>query len=165
MRRQNLDLRITNLSAKARFLETLDALLRDARVIGDSRWDLRRMRFEIDLERIGYEAHTVLVTHERIFEYPSIDCRLTVSPVVSCIDGRSATESWSGQTVEAVQLRDRRELALVTNYGTTRLGLGPDPALEIRDLGPPSEERVICDYGTPSVDLHRASELMRSRVL
>lgn len=165
-RQRQLDLRITELGNKSRWLDVLDTVLRDARILGEASWDLRRMRYELDLERIGYEAHTVLVTHERIYEYPSIVCRLSIAPVTSCIDGRSTSpEAWEGQVLEAIQLRDHSELALVSNYGTTRLHLGSAAALEIRDLGPPTEQRVICDYGDPAVDLQRAGQLLRARLL
>lgn len=163
---RKLDLKITELSTKGRWLDQLDRVLRDARVVGGAFWDLRRMRYELDLERIGYEAHTVLYTHERIFEYPTISCRISISPVVSCIDGRAGSpELWEGQALEAIQLRDRSELALVSNYGTTRLGLGPSATLSIRDTGPPSEQSVICDHGDPAVDLQRAGQLLRARLL
>ena len=163
---KKLDLKITELAAKRRWLDLLDTLLRDSRVLDEAAWDLRRMRYTVDLERIGYGAHTVFHTSERIFEYPTITCRLIISPVVSCVDGRDVAEvDGHGEVLEALQLRDRRELALVSNYGTTRLQLGPDPCLEIRDLGPPNHERVICDYGDPGVDLNRAGELLAARNL
>ncbi len=166
MLKRQLDLKITELAAKRRWLETLDTLLRDSRVLSEAMWDLRRMQYTVDLERIGYGSHTVWQTQERVFEYPTVTCRLVISPVVSCVDGRDVAEvDGHGEVLEALQLRDRRELALVSNYGTTRLQLGPDPSLEIRDLGQPNHERVICDYGDPGVDMQRAGELLRSRTL
>ncbi len=166
MKRKQLDLKITELAAKRQWLDILDTLLRDSRVLSEAMWDLRRMRYTVDLERIGYGSHTVWQAQERILEYPTVTCRLVISPVVSCVDGRDVAEvDGHGEVLEALQLRDRRELALVSNYGTTRLQLGSDPSLEIRDLGQPNHERVICDYGDPGLDMQRAEELLRSRTL
>lgn len=160
------DLKITDLAAKRQWLDTLDAMLRDARVLNDASWDLRRMRYVVDLERIGYGAHTVFDAKPRVFEYPTVACRLIISPVTSCVDGRDVAEvDGQGEILEALQLRDRQELALVSNYGTTRLKLGTDPSIEIKDIGPPNHERVISDYGNAGVDLDAAGELLRSRRL
>lgn len=162
-----LDLKITDLAAKRRWLDILDTMLRDARVLEDAQWDLRRMRYAVDLERIGYGAHTIFEAQERVFEYPTVACRLIISPVISCVDGRDVAEveDGSGEILQALQLRDRRELALVSNYGTSRLQLGEDPSIFIKDIGAPNHERVIADYGKAGIDLHAAEELLRSRHL
>ncbi|MEM1178123.1 MAG: hypothetical protein AAGM22_07260 [Acidobacteriota bacterium] len=159
MAARRLDLRINDLPTKQRWLQHLSSLLRDAQVLGDGRWDVRRMRYEVELERICYESG-------RSNEYPSITCRLAVTPVLSCVDGRDGVaESWVGETLTGLELRDRHELALVSSYGATRLRLGAGANLEIQDVGQPNEHHLVCDYGHAGVDLRRANELMRLRVV
>ncbi|MEM8932462.1 MAG: hypothetical protein AAGE94_14870 [Acidobacteriota bacterium] len=165
-----LDLRITDLGAKRAWLETLDALLRDAPVLGSSRWDLRSMRYELDLRRVAYGPQI------SAYGRPWVPCRLTIAPVLSVIDGRGSQGRSLGEYMEAIQLRDRRELALLTTGGTARLRLGDAPQLEIRDIGPPIEDRST--VGLPALatgratglpwadsDSQRVGQLLRARVL
>lgn len=160
---KRLDLRINELAVKQRWLERLSSLLADAQVLGDGRWDVRRMRYEVDLERICYESG---VAGETAQEYPSIACRLAVTPVLSCVDGRDGVEeSWAGETLVRLELRDSHELALVSTYGATRLRLGPGATLEVCDVGKPNDQHLVCDHGQPPLELRRAHELMRLRVV
>lgn len=157
---RRLDLRINDLPAKTRWLSHLSALLRDAQVLGDGRWDVRRMRYEVELERICYESGYSSQ------EYPSIVCRLAVTPVLACVDGRdSVEESWVGETLAGLELRDAHELAIVSSYGATRLRLGAGAGLEIQDLGQPNDRHLVCDHGHAGVDLRRAHEMLRLRVV
>lgn len=163
---QRLDLRITDLGAKRAWLETLDALLRDAAVIGAARWDLRTTRFELDLRRAAYGPS--LVTHGR----PWVPCRLAVAPVLSVIDGSGVPWRRSlDEQIESLELRDRREIALVTTAGSTRLRLGEAPQLEIRDIGPPTTTHIVVGPATtigapaPAAHCHRIGQLLRARVL
>ena len=160
---KRLDLRINELAVKQRWLERLSAMLADAQVLGNGRWDVRRMRYEVDLERICYETG---IAGELTHEYPSIACRLSINPVLSFVDGRDGVEeSWSGETLVGLELRDPHELALVSTYGTTRLRLGPGATLEVRDTGTPNDHHLVCDHGQPPLELRSAHELMRLRVV
>ncbi|MEM6793758.1 MAG: hypothetical protein AAF725_07225 [Acidobacteriota bacterium] len=160
---KKLDLRINELSTKRQWLASLSAMLRDARVLGAGRWDVRRCCYEVEFERVAFESR---LWDGGRFEYSTVPCRLSILPVLGCVEGRaSEISSWGIERVKGIELEDAQELVLSTDSGLTRLNLSRGASLDIRDLEAPRPSHTVADYGDLAIDPYRADEMFRLRVV
>lgn len=162
-----MNLRLTELPAKAEWLQRLSALLRDARIVSQGAWDVRSRRFEVSIVRIAYEAYTVVRGAERAWEYPSVETLLTISPVISYVNDRDTTACHNGrwEQLAALELEDNAVLRFVTDCGMTKLRLGEEAYLEARDIAALSSTHTTRDHRHPAVDLREARQILHAKVL
>ncbi len=161
-----MNLRLTELPAKAEWLERLSALLRDAQIVSQGTWDIRSRCFEVSIIRIAYEAYTVVRGSEKAWEYPSVETRLTISPVISFVNDRDTADCPSGnwEQLQALELEDN-VLRFVTDCGLTKLTLGEEACLEARDMAALSSTHTTRDHRHPAVDLREARQILHAKVL
>ncbi len=162
-----MNLKLTELPAKAEWLQRLSALLRDAQIVSQGTWDVRSRCFEVSIIRIAYEAYTVVRGSEKAWEYPSVETRLTISPVISYANDRDTTACHSGkwEQLESLELEDNDVLRFVTDCGLTKLTLGEEAYLEARDMAPLSSTHTTRDHRHPAVDLREARQILHAKVL
>jgi hypothetical protein len=148
------------------WLDEASALLHDSLVSGERRDRSGSGRYELELQRVGYEhgrRESRWLGLLRRWRLPRVPTLLRVEPVVEVHATGSAAEGPELDQLLGLRLDGPSTLVLSRDFGQTRIELGPGARLSVEDRGEPSDRRSVTDIGGRLVNRRWIAELETRR--